>query len=92
MSTTNPSGVGTTKPSTPIPAWIGYVGLAMFVPGCLAAAWGISTGDGKLGLSGGVLMTLGVQSMCNAYAGAVRADLLARVERLERRASGQETP
>jgi hypothetical protein len=76
------------KPSVGMPSWIGYVGLAMFVPGCLAAAWGIQSADVKLGLSGAVLMSLGGLSMANGYAGIVRADLLRRIEELERRIGG----
>ena len=76
------------KPSGVMPPWIGRIGLAMFVPGCLAVAWCIWSGDPKLGLSGSVMVSLGVLSMANAYAGSVRADLLRRIEELERRSGG----
>ena len=86
-TTAEPSGESV-KPSGAMPPWIGYVGLAMFVPGCLAAAYGILSGDAKLGLSGAVLLSLGALSMANAYAGSVRADLLRRIVELERRTGG----
>lgn len=88
MQTVSGPGAKPPKPSGAMPPWIGYVGLAMFVPGCLAAAWGIRAPDMKLGLSGAVLLSLGVQAMANAYTASVRADLLRRIEDLEWRARG----
>ena len=75
------------RPSMGMSKWIGPLGIGTFGIGSPVAAVGVSSRDAPLACAGLVLMVLGALSMANAAMARVRAELLQRIEKLERRLS-----
>jgi hypothetical protein len=71
------------------PKWIALLGTGMFSVGGLTSAVGILSGNALLACAGLVFMVIGAMSMANTYTASVRADLLQRIETLERRLSNE---
>ncbi len=73
---------------------LGWLGIALFVVGCLSAVWSATIREidkERLGLlsMAVVFIPIGAMCMAGAYAACVRAELLQRVEDLENRLRGR---